>query len=542
MKNRNLYFSWFIIALLLGVIFKQPLLKFFVADFSSSEQMDFDKLEEIITLTETHYVGNVDWDKAISGAIEGMLNSLDPHSVYFDPVQGESNDESFEGKYQGIGIQYDVIEGFINVITVIPGSPSEKVGIFAGDIIVEIDGESAFGISNAEVPKKLKGPKNSVVEVAIQREGFDDNLKFEITRDEIPIYTINTHFMANDSTGYVWVNRFANTTADELESALIKLEKKGMKQLVLDLRYNGGGYLWQAVKIVGKFISGRKKVVFTKGRFQKVTDEHFTDDYGKSIDRDFPLVVMINHSSASASEIVAGAIQDYDRGVIVGTRSFGKGLVQNEFVLNDESRLRLTVSKYYTPSGRLIQKPYENKSINDYYSLAHVGKDSIQNSEVQDSLMVYHTSKGREVFGGGGIKPDIVVADSGYTNSPKLTQKLLEKRIFFEVASHYANSHKNIKDNREYFFEKFEVSDKLFRELQKVAKQKEINFDSEVWNADIPFLKNRLKAEIARSIWSQNEFYRVILEHDNQFETALKSFPKARAIQNQLVKIESKID
>lgn len=541
MKNRALYLSWVLIVILLLLLFKQPLLKYFVADFSSAEQLNIDKLEEIITIAQMHYVDEVDWDKAIAGAIDGMLQNLDPHTVYFDLDQAKSNDESFEGKYQGIGIQYDVIDGYINVISVISGAPSEKVGILTGDVIVEINGESAFGISNADVPKKLKGPKNSTVEIAVRREGFEENLMFEITRDEIPIYTVNTSFMADDSTGYVWVNRFASTTADELESELIKLEKRGMKQLILDLRYNGGGYLWQAVKIVGKFISGHNKVVFTRGRLANEEDQHFSDDHGKSIDRNFPLVILINHSSASASEIVAGAIQDYDRGLIVGTTSFGKGLVQNEFVLSDQSRLRLTVSKYYTPSGRLIQKPYQNKSITDYFSLNDVENDSTTSTN-PESLLVYYTSSGREVFGGGGIKPDLVVADSGFSKSPKLTQKLFGRRVFFEVAAHYANRNTYLKDNMENFIENFKVSDKLFLELKKTAENKEINFDRETWNRDVLFLKNRLKAEIARSLWSQNEFYRVILKQDNQFDTALNSFSKARAIQKQLIKIEPKID
>ncbi len=542
MKNRSLFLSWMIIVVLLTLLFKQTIFKFFIADFSDADRLDIDKLEEIITLTQAHYVGDVDWDKAITGAIEGMLQSLDPHTVYFSPSQGQSNDENFEGKYQGIGIQYDVIDDYINVISVIPGSPSEKVGLLSGDIIVKIDGESAFGLASSDVPKKLKGPKNSVVKVGIKRAGFDSLLDFEIVRDEIPIYTLNTSFMANDSTGYVWLNRFASTTADELENALIKLEKKGMRQLVLDLRNNGGGYLWQAVKIVGKFISGHKRVVFTKGRELKINEEHYTDDYGQSIDRDFPLVVLINHSSASASEIVAGAIQDYDRGLIVGTRSFGKGLVQNEFILNDGSRLRLTVSKYYTPSGRLIQKPYENKSLVEYYSYNDATADSVALEDSLNHIQVYHTSSGREVFAGGGIKPDLVVGDSSFSKSPKLIQKLFAKRIFYEVASHYSNQHRDIKQEPEEFLTHFKVSQKLLNELKKVAREKEISFDNDVWNADIEFLKNRLKAEIARSYWSQNEFYRVILEHDIQFNTALKSFPKARAIQNHLTKVKPKID
>lgn len=534
MKKRNYIIFTIILIVWTAFLFRATINIYFLSGFSSDERRNIIKLQEVVDITQHYYVDDVDWDKASAKAIEGMLQSLDPHSVYFTVDEAKNNDESFDAKYQGIGIQYDVIDGYINVISVIPGSPSEKVGISAGDIIVEINGESAYGITNSEVPRKLKGPKDTMVEVGVNRAGFEEILKFEIVRDEIPIFTINTSFMANDSTGYVWINRFASTTADELENALINLEKKGMKQLVLDLRANGGGFLKQSVRVVGKFISGHKKVVYTRGRLAKFAEEHFTDDYGKSIERNYPLILLINHSSASASEIVAGALQDYDRAFIVGTRSFGKGLVQNEFVLNDGSRLRLTVSKYYTPSGRLIQKPYHNITISQYYGFDDFAEDSLTYADSIETDSVYYTSHGRKVYAGGGILPDSVVNYESYSQSPKLTQKLFGKRIFYEVAAKFAAENKDLKDNFDYFAHSVNITKEWLKILKQQARKNGIDYPDDAWDKDKTFISNRLKAEIARNFWSQKEFWQIILQNDNQFDEALDLFPLATQIQNKL--------
>lgn len=539
MKNNKLFFLTLFVVIALGFYYYQSGVFFYLGDLEPEERQNIEKLREVIALTKNYYVDDVDWDKAAKNAINGMLHSLDPHSVYFDPEQAELNDESYDGKYQGIGIQYDVIDGYINVISVIPGSPSEKVGLYAGDVIVSIDGESAFGISNAEVPRKLKGLKGTKVKVGISRTGFDEVLDFEIVRDEVPIFTINTSFMPNDSTGYIWVNKFMSLTADKLESELIRLEKLGMKQLILDLRNNGGGYLNQAVKVAGKFIAGHKKVVYTRGRIKQLEAEYFTDEFGKSIDRDYPLIILINQSSASASEIVAGAVQDYDRGLIVGERSFGKGLVQSEFPLNDDSRLRLTISKYYTPSGRLIQRPYKNKSLTEYYDPHEAETDSADIDSVQDSTRIYFTRNGRKVYGGGGIKPDVEIPFESYSKSPRLTQKLFEKRLFFEVASEFGATHKSWKDNFEQFLD-YELPDRWFKRLRQKAEKNDIIFSDQDWKMDKVFLRNRLKAEIARNIWSQNEFWRIILQHDNQFAAALNLFDEAKKIQSPLRQVNIK--
>ncbi|MEJ2055269.1 MAG: S41 family peptidase, partial [Calditrichaceae bacterium] len=368
-----------------------------------TRKKNVDKFNEVIRYMDNAYVEDINWKPSIEGAIEGMLETLDPHSVYITAEDAAVNEENFEGRYQGIGIHYDVIDGYLTVISVIPGSPSEEVGLQAGDRIVKINGKSAYDISMADVPKKLKGPAGSPVDVTIQRNGSEETFDVTIVRGEIPIFTLNTYFMVNENTGYVWVNRFARTTSTELEDALMDLEEHGMERLVLDLRGNGGGLLKEAVKVVAQFIPGHKKVVYTRGRFSRYDEQFFTDDFGVTRTYDVPLIVLLDGGSASASEIVAGALQDYDRALIIGTNSFGKGLVQNEFKLNDGSRIRLTVSKYYTPSGRLIQKPYKNKALDQYFTES-AEPETTADSTSGDSLQnrpVYYTQNGRKVYGGG---------------------------------------------------------------------------------------------------------------------------------------------
>ncbi len=493
--------------------------------FNGDTAREIQKISEVVGITNAYYVDSLDLDKTVTSGIQGMLESLDPHSHYFTPREGQANDESFDGKYQGVGIQYDVIDGKINVITVIPNAPAERVGVQSGDHIVEIDGKNVIGIDPADVPKRLKGPKGTTVKIGVERSGFDELLYFTLVRDEIPIFTVNTFFMANDSTGYVWVNRFASTTSEELETALITMERKGMKQLVLDLRGNGGGFLTEAVKMVAKFIRGHKLVVYTKGRLPETEEEYYTDDFGPTHTRDIPLILLINEASASASEIVSGALQDYDRALIVGQHSFGKGLVQNEFELNDGARLRLTVSKYYTPSGRLIQRPYKNKSIQDYYKDAYDSAAAVYDSTKRPR---YHTTGGRVVYGGGGISPDVAVKLTTISLEPKLTQKLYGKRVFYEYAADYVNRHKNIKDDLEEFLSTFNLTRGEWQRFKKQAEKAEI-FESDAhWQNDRVFLTNRIKAEIARNIWSSRAYWRVILEYDNQLERALGLFGKAR--------------
>lgn len=493
------------------------------------------KFDEVIKYIDKLYVDDTDWRHTFEGAIKGALDSLDPHSVYFTVEEAQVNEENFHGKYQGIGIQFDIIEGYITVITVIPGSPSEKVGLAPGDKITKINGISAINISNADVPKKLKGPKGSEVKVTITRPGFEKPFDVTIIRDEIPIATLRTWFMLDDSTGYIWIDRFAQTTAGELEHALILLEKEGMHRLLLDLRDNGGGLLSQAVEVAAKFIEGHKKIVYTKGRVSGYANDHYSDDYSKSMTRDYPLIVLINGGSASASEIVAGAIQDYDRGLIIGENSFGKGLVQNEFVLNDNSRLRLTVSKYYTPSGRLIQKSYKGKSLDAYYNDQKPDSLSTENAKEDSAAVadVYYTMGGRKVFGGGGIKPDKKIEYIGGLNHPETIHPLMRNRVFFETAGTLVLRNPEWKKSYSHFMKIFRVRPFILQELYKQAKRKGLDFSDINYNADSKYINLRIKAEIARNIWGMDKYYQVLLQNDNQVIGAVKEFSKARGLANE---------
>ncbi len=484
-----------------------------------------DKLDEVLGYVGAYYVDSVNWEQSSKGAIEGLLRTLDPHSVYFTQAEVQRNEENFQGRYQGIGIQFDIIDGYVTVISVIPGSPSEEVGLQAGDQIIRINGKDAKNITTAQVPKRLKGPRGSEVTVTIKRPGVKKPFDVDIMRDEIPIVTINTYFKVDSLTGYVWLNRFASTTADELEQALLALEKQGIKRLILDLRDNGGGFLRQAVRVAAKFIPGHRKVVYTRGRISKFDDDFYTDDFGYTKSRTYPLIVLIDGGTASASEIVAGAIQDYDRGLLVGTTTFGKGLVQNEFELNDGSRVRLTVSKYYTPSGRLIQRPYKGKSRTAYFR--HEQEDSSKASGDSSKVHpVFHTQAGRVVYGGGGIQPDAEVPFEYTSKSPEMVAAFMRKRIFFETAVELEKEHPGWKQNFNEFYRHFNINDTMLRRLKKKALSRKIAVKNKDFIRDRRYLKNRLKAEIARNVWGMDQFYRILLQYDNQLEASMKLFPK----------------
>jgi len=500
------------------------------------------KLDEVLDFVGDYYVDSVDWNETSKGAIEGLLRTLDPHSVYFTRAEVQRNEENFQGRYQGIGIQFDIIDGYVTVISVIPGSPSEEVGLQAGDQIIKINGKEAKNITMAQVPKRLKGPRGSKVTVTIKRPSLKKPFDVVIVRAEIPIVTINTYFKVDSLTGYVWLNRFASTTADELEQALLSLEKQGIKRLILDLRDNGGGFLRQAVRVAAKFIPGHRKVVYTRGRISRFDDDFYTDDFGYTKSRTYPLIVLIDGGTASASEIVAGAIQDYDRGLLVGVTTFGKGLVQNEFELNDGSRVRLTVSKYYTPSGRLIQRPYKGKSREAYF--LHKEDSSKVKGDSSAGHPAFHTQGGRVVYGGGGIKPDVEVPFKSTSKSPEMAAAFMRKRIFFETAIELEKGNPWWKKDFNNFYQRFTITEAMLRQLKKNARERNIEFTEQTFARDRRYLKNRLKAEIARNVWGMDQFYRVLLQYDNQLETALKLFPEIRQMlrpQKLKIKVKNKL-
>ncbi len=480
------------------------------------------KLQRVLDLIQNTYVEDVDGDKLVDDAIIGALKGLDPHSVYIPPKEARQVREEFQGNYEGIGIQFEVVDGVLMVVTPIPGSPSDRIGLLAGDKIVKINGEPTKGITTEEVPKRLKGPRGTLVHISVQRSGLEELLEFDITRDKIPVYSVDGKFMLDDQTGYIHFVRFAETTSSEVEQAIEELQAQGMKQLILDLRYNGGGYLEQAHEIVDKFLPGGKKIVFTKGRVPGSTRDYFSTN--KSRFRDMPLIVMVNRHSASASEIVAGAVQDLDRGLVLGERTFGKGLVQSQFDLNDGSALRVTTGRYYTPSGRLIQRPYDGKSLDDYYAEIR----SIESLKT-DSSNLFYTSQKRVVFGGGGIIPDHLLANDTIT---PYYSRLLSRGVLREYANKTLEAsgpkwREQYKSSFRTFLKEWQAPKEWLNEIAGLGESKGIARDEASLATDGADILNSLKAEIARYIWGNNEAANVRVFQDSSLKAAMPYFQEA---------------
>ncbi len=484
-----------------------------------------DRFVEVFTYVKRYYVQPVKSEKMITGSIEGMLSELDPHSVYIPKKDMEKVTEEFEGFFEGIGIEFVVSNKILTVVSPIVGGPSEAVGLLPGDQIIRIKGESTYGITETEVIKKLRGPANSKVKVTIRRPGESEVFDVVITRGKIPIYSVIAAFLLQDKkTGYIYLGRFSKTTEEELEEALQELSSKGMERLILDLRYNSGGLLEQAVQVADKFLPGGYKVVYTRGRIEHMNEDFYSSNF--STHPMYPLVVMVNHGSASASEIVAGAIQDLDRGLIVGQRSFGKGLVQNQITLRDGSAIRLTVARYYTPSGRLIQRPYDH-GLMDYYLDAYKEEDDKKVATDDTSRKVFDTLSGRKVYGGGGITPDSAVVGEKITG---LTNQLLSKRLFFDFGSKIASNRKDSFRDFDDFANTFEVTDAMITDFIDLIHKREIEFERETFDKDIAFIQNMIKAEIARHVWDSEHYYRIRVTADKEVQLALNLLPKAAEI------------
>ncbi|MCX7908733.1 MAG: S41 family peptidase [Ignavibacteria bacterium] len=508
------------------------------------------KIDKVLNIAVKNYLEPVDTQKLGEAAVKGILSELDVHSVYISADEMKRVSEEFQGSFEGIGIEFDVINDTIVVVSPIPGGPSEALGIRSGDKIVKIDGQNAIGMSRTDVPKKLRGPKGTIVEIDIKREGVKELLHFRIRRDKIPLNTIDAAFMVDGTDiGVIVVNRFAATTHDELVNALEKLTKQGMKKLVLDLRGNPGGYLNQAFLMAEEFIKSGDTIVYTKGRlpeFQEVYVSSGSSPYVK-----LPLIVLINAGSASASEIVSGAIQDLDRGLVVGETSFGKGLVQRQYELGDGSAFRLTIAKYYTPSGRCIQRPYKDKDkyrhlvgrleleegsyIYDAYDkiVAQVKRinDTIKNPSDKislDSLPIYYTRSKRVVFGGGGITPDYIIKSDTIT---KMTASIRRENLFFEfLDKNYMSEIEKIKKTYpdfKDFYRKFIVSEQVLNDFRSFVEKKGIKVEPSDWETDKEYISTYLKAQIARIIWTREQFLEILFSVDNQFKKALELFPEA---------------
>jgi len=486
-----------------------------------------EKLDYLLYFLNNNYVDTVNTPVIVEEGIRAMLKNLDPHSIYMTKEELKEMDEPLVGNFDGVGIQFNILEDTIVVVNTIVGGPSEKLGILPGDKIVKIEGENMAGIKvkNKDVISRLRGVRGTIVKVSIFRSGEKKLIEYSITRDKIPLTSIDATYMADPQTGYIKLSRFSATSGEEFNESLKKLKAAGMKNLILDLTGNGGGYLKTAIDISDHFLGDKKLVVYTKGR-----TEGSRVDYSSTSEGDFEkgrLIVLIDEGSASASEIVSGAVQDLDRGLIIGRRSFGKGLVQNQFPFPDGSAMRLTTARYYTPAGRCIQKPYEN-GVDDYYDdlnkrFKHgefTNRDSIH---FADSVKFYTTGK-RLVYGAGGIMPDIFIPLDTTENSKYLTD-VYRKGIFNKFILKYVDRNRaELKakyPDFKTFKANYKTTDELMNEFFAAAEADEIKKDDEGIAKSGVFIRRQLRALIANNLWGTDEYYELINESNSIVKEAL---------------------
>lgn len=485
----------------------------------------YNKVSDLMSYIEGNYVDSVSREDLSEDAIEGILESLDPHSQYFSAdILGEVNEELM-GNFEGIGIQFRIESDSIIVIQTIAGGPSEKVGLLAGDRIVAV-GDSIIagvGIKNEDAISLLKGPRGTEVDISIYRKGISELLDFSIVRDIIPTYSLDVAYMVSDSIGYIKVSKFSATTYEEFLAALESLRNKGMNTLILDLRGNTGGYLQAATQMADEFLKEDQLIVYTEGNNRPRTYAYATR---KGHFEDNALVVLINEGSASASEIIAGAVQDNDRGMIIGRRSFGKGLVQEQLNLPDGSAVRLTIARYYTPTGRCIQRSYENGKddyYEDFYERFHNGEIQNADSIHFDDSLKYTTPGGRIVYGGGGIMPDIYVPYDSH-NYPEYYNKLLDKGLIFRYAFKYTDTHREELSSFEDFEDfnaRFRINRSMFNDFLAYTEDMGIEKDPEGIRESGDRIKILMKAFIARNLFDDEGFYPLYHQIDETFLKAM---------------------
>ncbi|MDD5694443.1 MAG: S41 family peptidase [Bacteroidales bacterium] len=496
-----------------------------------SQQVDsretIQKFAATLQLIDYFYVDTVNQPRLVENAIVEMLQELDPHSVYISKEDVKKADEPLVGNFEGIGVQFQIFKDTILVIAPVPGGPSEKLGIMAGDKIVRINGEDATGkeVTNEYVQSKLRGEKGTRVDVSIYRKGKNELLNFSIIRDQIPVNSLDAAFMATPEIGYIKLNRFSKTTMDEFYQAMDTLQTQGMTKLILDLRYNTGGYLETAHELADEFLGKGKMIVYTEGLKSPKTDLLATE---KGLFEKGQLVILINEGSASASEIVAGAVQDWDRGIIIGRRSFGKGLVQKPFRLPDESVIRLTTAKYYTPTGRCIQKPYDEgleEYRKDFQNRLEKGElvhaDSIH---FPDSLK-YYTPANRIVYGGGGIMPDIFIPFDS-TDYSDYYVELRRNNLFNNFTLQYLDDNRKelqalYKTFRDFDLN-FDKQDSFLKIFTDYAEKEGVKFDKKGLDDSVDQIFYVLKGLIARNLFDYNAYFEVISSIDDDFQEAVK--------------------
>ncbi len=535
-SNSNRWNTWLplllaltlVVGMLIGMELQTSTPTVIISDSMNSSKSNYGqgKIEELIRYIEAKYVDEVDRDALIQQAIDNILGTLDPHSNYISAEQLKDVNDQLEGNFDGIGVEFLIVEDTVVVVAALAGGPSEAVGIIAGDKIVEVEGKAIAGLdkSNRDVVNLLKGEKGSAVKIGVLRGSNPLVQKFSIVRDEIPMHSIDVSYMADQKTGYIKLNRFSATTYEEFMKGVEKMiEEDGMEDLIIDLRHNPGGYLKQATNILSQLFKDKEKLlVYTKGRTVN------RDDY-ESTGRPFfdvgDITVLIDEGSASASEIVAGAIQDHERGVIIGRRSFGKGLVQEQYKLRDGSALRLTVARYYTPSGRSIQKPYDDVANydDDMQDRYESGELSSADSMIVGDSTEYFTVGGNVVYGGGGISPDVFVPiDTVLLNKDYIALRQHASQFAFR----YFDQHPELKDS-EYnqlnrFKNEYEVSNEMLNEFLAYAREKEVKVSDREYRAVANEVKRLLKARVAKHLFGDEGFYSVWNDGDYMVRKALE--------------------
>jgi carboxyl-terminal processing protease len=532
MKKQQSYF----LPLIFSIILSVGVMIGFVISSTNSISHSFnntqdgkEKINEVLKLIQREYVDTINEKELVENTLTEMLHNLDPHSIYIPAKDLQNIEEEMAGNFDGIGVQFRLKDDSILVVMTISGGPSAKKGIQAGDRIVEVDGRNITlnKITNDTVMKLLKGPRGSKVKLRIYRPSIKDFLDFTIIRDKIPVYSIDVAYMPEDEIGYIKINRFSAATYDDFVEKTKELKSQGMTKLIVDLRDNGGGYLSAASNICNDFLSNKQTIVYTEGRNRAKDYIRATSDTRL---KDIQLIILINEYSASASEIVSGAIQDNDRGTIIGRRSFGKGLVQEQLEFADKSAIRLTVARYYTPTGRCIQKSYKN-GFHDYETdlLDRYSNDELINPDsihFIDSLK-YYTPAGKVVYGGGGIMPDIFVPiDTShlYSYFNALSGRGIIYQFAFKIVDRNREQFIKKYPNAKQFISHFKVENNMLKDLIKNAENEGVAFNSESYEFCKDDIRTQIKAYIGRGLYDNEAFYPVLLSKDKTFLKAINEF------------------
>lgn len=528
---KNTKFQIFLpIALSLAVLFGLYLGTLLSGGNNGSSYVSFgssgnDKISRVLKIINKDYVDTVNTTQLTEAAITAILERLDPHSTYIPPVDLQAVNDDLEGNFDGVGIEFNIINDTIVVVAAISGGPSEQLGIRPGDRIIEIEKKSVAGkkITNDEVIKKLRGKKGTKVKVGITRRGAKEKLEFEIKRGKIPIYSVDAAFMLDKHTGFIKISRFAANTFDEYKLSFKKLSTQGLKNLILDLRGNPGGYLDQAIDLADEFLKDEQLIVYTEGKNRPRKYNYATSKGGFESGN---LVILIDEGSASASEIVAGAVQDHDRGYIIGSRSFGKGLVQEQMDFTDGSALRLTVARYYTPSGRCIQRKYDN-GVDEYYQSAYSRFHQSDTFKSSDDTTKYYTDSKRIVYGGGGINPDFHVSIDTF-GLTKMFIKIVNDGLINDFGFEFSDQNRALIRSKYADYKRFasdgSISETIFKSFTTYLSRKGFNTKDKSLLISKNLIVNRLKAYVARNIWNNDAFYYIVSTNDKVVKEALSKF------------------